>query len=72
MPKLTLVRAETQPEDEWPQAVVDNALRRHGAPPKVAWVPGNTDDPEMWNVTVDMAAWSRTHPCECDARCVCP
>jgi hypothetical protein len=29
------------------------------------------DDPALWLVTADLAAWSAAHPCECEALCRC-
>ena len=44
---------------------------RHGGPTPVPVETALTDDPDLWLVTADMAAWAAAHPCECEALCTC-
>lgn len=43
----------------------------HGGPTPVPIDAALADDPYLWLVTADLAAWSAAHPCECEALCRC-
>jgi hypothetical protein len=45
--------------------------RDHGGPLPVPPEAALSDDPDLWLVLADMAAWSAAHPCECEALCTC-
>lgn len=48
------------------------AIARHGETPGVTEPELLlADDADLANVFADLAAWSESHPCECEALCEC-
>ncbi len=69
---LPSLRVSVNSWRDTPQGPTASELHaRHGATTPAPLEALTADDPDLYLVTADPAAWQEAHPCECEAECRC-